>query len=262
MAERGLSLDHSTIARWVLRYASILSQRIRCEMCRPNCSWRVDETYVRVAGRWTYLYRAVDSEGNTIDFMLSPNRDLTAAKHFLQLALWRTREVRPRVINVDGHPAYARAIAELKSSGALGRRCRCRPSPYLNNIIEQDHRFIKKRIVASLGFRSVEGALLRLLATRRCTRYERDKSDGLPRGMLLVRCNSSSGSPPLPPDRRPRRFNPPTLYAVCDRSLELVFSGSLIHCLNKIKTREGQLQGDCSLPVFADKPQKSSSQGR
>ena len=105
MAERGLSLDHSTIARWVLRYAPILSQRIRCEMRRPNRSWRVDETYVRVAGRWTYLYRAVDSEGNTIDFMLSPNSDLTAAKHFLQLALWRTREVWPRVINVDGWPS-------------------------------------------------------------------------------------------------------------------------------------------------------------
>ena len=140
MAERGLSLDHSTIARWVLRYAPILSRRIRGEMRKPNRSWRVDETYVRVAGRWTYLYRAVDSEGNTIDFMLSPNRDLTAAKHFLQLAMWRTREVRPRVINVDGHPAYARAMAELKSSGELGWRCRCRPCPYLNNIVEQDHR--------------------------------------------------------------------------------------------------------------------------
>jgi IS6 family transposase len=87
MAERGLSPDHSTIARWVLRYASILSQRIRGGMRRPNRSWRVDETYVRVAGRWVYLYRAVDSEGDTIDFMLSPNRDLTAAKHFLRLAL-------------------------------------------------------------------------------------------------------------------------------------------------------------------------------
>jgi transposase-like protein len=159
MAERGLSLDHSTIARWVLRYAPILSQRIRREMRKPNRSWRVDETYVRVAGQWAYLYRAVDSDGSTIDFMLSPHRDLTAAKPFLRLALWRTGEVGPRVINVDGHPAYPRAIAELKSSGELGRRCRCRPSPYLNNIVEQDHRFIKKRIVASLWFRSVEGAL-------------------------------------------------------------------------------------------------------
>ena len=144
MAERGVSLDHSTIARWVLRYAPILSQRIRCKMRKPNRSWRVDETYIRVAGKWAYLYRAVDSEGDTIDFMLSPNRDLTAAKHFLQLALWRTREVWPRVINVDGHPAYARAIAELKSSGELGWRCRCRRCPYLNNIVEQDHCFIKK----------------------------------------------------------------------------------------------------------------------
>jgi IS6 family transposase len=159
VAERGLSLGHSTIARWVLRYAPILSQRIRCKMRKPNRSWRVDETYVRVAGKWAYLCRAVDSEGNTIDFMLSPNRDLTAAKHFLQLALWRTREVWPRVINMDGHPAYARAIAELKSSGELGRRCRCRPCPYLNNIVEQDHRFIKKRIAASLWFCSAKGAL-------------------------------------------------------------------------------------------------------
>ena len=64
----------------------------------------------------------------------------------------------PRVINVDGHPAYPTAIAELKQSGELGRRCRCRTSPYLNNVIEQDHRFIKKRVTASLGFRSVPGA--------------------------------------------------------------------------------------------------------
>jgi len=117
----------------------------------------VDETYVRVAGNWVYLYRAVDSTGDTIDFMLSPNRDLLAAKQFLQLALHRT-ESRPRVINVDGHPAYATAISELKQSGELGRRCRCRPSPYMNNVLEQDHRFVKKRIAASLWFQSVGGA--------------------------------------------------------------------------------------------------------
>jgi len=105
-----------------------------------------------------YLYRAVDSTGATIDFMLSPNRDLIAAKLFLRLALSRTPTC-PRVINVDGHPAYASAISELKASGELGRRCRCRPCPYLNNIVEQDHRFIKKRVAAALWFRSVNGAL-------------------------------------------------------------------------------------------------------
>ena len=149
----------STVWRWVQRYAPILNQRIRREMRHPNRSWRVDETYVRVAGNWTYLYRAVDSAGDTIAFMLSPKRDLTAAKLFLRLALSASGGIRPRVINVDGHPAYARAVTELKRSGNLGRRCGCRPSPYLNNVIEQEHRFIKKRIAASLWFRSTEGAL-------------------------------------------------------------------------------------------------------
>jgi IS6 family transposase len=126
MAERGLSVDHVTIWRWVQRYAPILNQRLRRDLRHPNRSWRVDETYVRVAGTWTYLYRAVDSAGETIDFMLSPKRDLTAAKLFLRLALSGSGRIRPRVINVDGHPAYARAVTELKRSGELGRRCRCR----------------------------------------------------------------------------------------------------------------------------------------
>ena len=157
MEERGLAVDHSTIGRWVLRYAPELHKRVRRELRPPNRSWRVDETYIRVAGAWTYLYRAVDSVGATIDFMLSPKRDLIAARLFLRLAL-SGEGPRPRVINVDGHPAYRSAVAELKQNGELGRRCRCRTSPYLNNIIEQDHRFIKKRIRASLGFRSVDGA--------------------------------------------------------------------------------------------------------
>ncbi|MEA2874790.1 MAG: transposase, family [Hyphomicrobiales bacterium] len=126
-------------------------------MRRPNRSWRVDETYIRVAGQWAYLYRAVDSAGDTIDFLLSPNRDRVAAKGFLQLAL--SGRNRPRVINVDGHPAYPGVIDELRKSGELSQRCRCRPSQYMNNVIEQDHRFVKKRVVASQWFRSVEGAL-------------------------------------------------------------------------------------------------------
>jgi len=157
MAERGLAVDHVTIWRSVQHYAPLLNQRLRRELRRPNSSWRVDETYIKVAGNWTYLYRAVDSAGETIEFMLSPRRDLIAAKLFLRLAL-SGGGPRPRVINVDGHPAYTSAVADLKQTGELGRRCRCRTAPYLNNIIEQDHRFIKKRITASLGFRSVEGA--------------------------------------------------------------------------------------------------------
>jgi len=158
MAERGLTIDHSTIARWVLRYGPVLNQRIRSEMRRPNRSWRVDETYIRVGGAWTYLYRAIDSAGNTIDFLLSPYRDLIAAKSFLQLAIAQAGRIRPRVINVDGHPAYP-AVAELKRSCDLGPSCQCRCSPYMNNIVEQDHRFVKKRVVASQWFQSVDGAL-------------------------------------------------------------------------------------------------------
>ena len=116
MAERGLSVDHVTIWRWVQRYAPILNQRLRRDLRHPNRSWRVDETYLRVAGRWTYLYRAVDSAGETIDFMLSPYRDLTAAKLFLRSALSGSGGVRPRVINVDGHPAYVRAISFARAA--------------------------------------------------------------------------------------------------------------------------------------------------
>jgi transposase-like protein len=87
MAERGLSVDHATIWRWVQRFAPVLNQRIRRELRRPNRSWRVDETYVKVAGDWAYLYRAIDSAGETIEFMLSPERDLIGAKLFLCLSL-------------------------------------------------------------------------------------------------------------------------------------------------------------------------------
>ena len=111
MAERGVDVDHSTIARWVLHFSPILNDLIRREMRRPNRSWRVDETYIRVAGRWTYLYRAIDSAGNTIDFLLSPNRDLTAAKGFLQLAL-SSAPVRPRTSDPDRR-AVRRAPAAL-----------------------------------------------------------------------------------------------------------------------------------------------------
>jgi transposase, IS6 family len=186
MAERGVEVDHSTIARWVLHFSPILNNLIRREMRRPNRSWRVDETYVRVAGRWTYLYRAIDSAGNTIDFLLSPNRDLVAAKGFLRLALSSAQvRVRPQVINVDGHPAYATAIAELKQSGELGRRCRCRPSPYLNNIIEQDHRFVKKRITASQGFRSVAGALSTIAGYEAMNIIRKGQIRWLPKGEVL-----------------------------------------------------------------------------
>ena len=95
MAERGVAVDHVTIWRWVQHYAPLLNQRLRRELRRPNTSWRVDETYIKVAGNWTYLYRAVDSAVDTIDFMLSPKRDLTAARLFLRWHIRRMPERSP-----------------------------------------------------------------------------------------------------------------------------------------------------------------------
>lgn len=158
LAERGLAADHTTIWRWVQRYAPELNRRCRRELKPTNGSWRVDETYMRVAGEWKYLYRAVDSMGATIEFSLSAKRDAAAAKRFFQRALQAPGHPRPRVVNVDGNPSYPKIIAELKRERTLGRRCRCRTCPYLNNIVEQDHRAIKRRVNASQGFRSFYGA--------------------------------------------------------------------------------------------------------
>jgi transposase, IS6 family len=158
MAERNLSVDHVTIWRWVQRYSPEMNRRCRPELRKTNRSWRCDETYVRVAGKWTYLYRAVDSAGATIDFLLSARRDAAAAKRFFQNALRAPGHPCPRVINVDGNPSYPKVISELKKTGELGRRCRCRPVRYLNNVVEQDHRAIKRRVRACQGFRAFHSA--------------------------------------------------------------------------------------------------------
>jgi transposase, IS6 family len=110
------------------------------------------------SGKWTYLYRGVDSAGYTIDFLLSARRDVAAAKRFFQKALRSPGHPRPRVINVDGNPSYPKVITELKKNAELGRRCRSRPVRYLNNIVEQDHRALKRRVRASQGFRSFQSA--------------------------------------------------------------------------------------------------------
>jgi len=111
-----------------------------------------------VKGKWRYLYRAVDSSGATLDFLLSAKQDAAAAKRFLAKALGRQNHPVPRIINTDGHSAYPPAIVGLKAESALDKNCRHRPVLYLNNVLEQDHRAIKRRINASQGFRSFWGA--------------------------------------------------------------------------------------------------------
>ena len=152
LLDRGVAVDHSTIFRWIQAYAAELEKRIRPHLRLSNGSWRVDETYVRVKGRWTYLYRAVDSRGQTIDFLLSAKRDTAAAKRFFRKALAQPHTVNPRTITVDKNPAYPKAVTEMKQNAELWRRSRLRRVKYLNNIVEQDHRRIKRLIRPGLGF--------------------------------------------------------------------------------------------------------------
>jgi len=158
LEERCLEADHTTVWRWVQRYGPELDQRIRRHLKPTNRSWRVDETYVRVKGRWCYLYRAIDSAGATVDFLLSAFRDVDAAKRLFCKALSDLSHLQPRVINTDQAPIYTSAILAIKKEGTLRRRCRHRPVQYLNNIIEQDHRFIKRRVNAKQGFREFHAA--------------------------------------------------------------------------------------------------------
>jgi transposase-like protein len=113
MQERGLVVGHSTVYRWVQAYAPELDKRCRAYLKPTTDSWRVDETYIKVKGKWKYLYRAVDSKGNTLDFLLCAKRDIKAAKRFFHKALNASHNSSPRVINVDKNPTYPTAITQL-----------------------------------------------------------------------------------------------------------------------------------------------------
>jgi transposase, IS6 family len=183
MLERGLPIDHTTIYRWVQEYAPELDKRCRPHLKVCNDSWKVDETYIKIKKVWMYLYRAVDSEGKTLEFLLSPTRDAEAAKRFFLKALRSTTDsapqahpmkeqatqptaltdttvltLVPRVINVDKNAAYPKAIAELKAAGILPQHVELRQVKYLNNLIEQDHRFIKRLTKPGMGFFSFKTA--------------------------------------------------------------------------------------------------------
>jgi len=158
MAERGIEVDHSTINRWVLKYAPELDKRIRPHLKQTNDSWRVDATYIKVKGRWKYLYRAVDSLGNTLDFLLCAKRDASAAERFLRKTLNAAHTQSPRVINVDKNAAYPAAVDELKAEEQLFETTELRQVKYLNNQVEQDHRFIKRLTLPGMGFGSFNTA--------------------------------------------------------------------------------------------------------
>jgi IS6 family transposase len=140
----------------VQRYAPEINQRIRPHLKLAGASYRVDETYIKVGKSCKYLYRAVDSMVNTIEFMLSAKRDVSAAKRFFKKMMRTDHRRLPFSISVDKNAAYTEAFATSQQEKVLPHDCKLRRVKYLNNIIEQDHRFIKKRVRASLGYRSFD----------------------------------------------------------------------------------------------------------
>ena len=152
--ERGVAVDHSTIHRWVLKYSPQLEAAFHRRNRPVSRSWRLDETYIRVRGRWHYLYRAVDKAGQTIDFLLTTHRDEPAARRFLTRAI--RRHGVPETITIDGSEANVAAIRSY--NGAHGTAIVIRRVRYLNNVVEQDHRAVKRVVRPTLGFKAFETA--------------------------------------------------------------------------------------------------------
>ncbi|MBD2023778.1 IS6 family transposase [Leptolyngbya sp. FACHB-711] len=185
MQEHGMGVDHSTINRWVLRYAPELDKRIRPYLKPTNDSWRVDETYIKIRGVWKYLYRAVDSQGNTLDFMLSAKRDGKAAAQFFPKVLKGQHTQLPRVVTVDKNAAYPVAIDALKAEETIEKETELRQSKYLNNIIEQDHRNIKRIMKPMMGFRTFNSARRTLSGIEAMNIIRKGKVKGIVQGDIV-----------------------------------------------------------------------------
>jgi transposase-like protein len=158
MRERGLEIDHSTVFRWVQRYAPEINKRIRPHLKMSGTSYRVDETYIKVGKTCKYLYRAVDKEGQTIEFMLSAKRDVSAAKRFTKSLMRAEHRRLPSSFSVDKNAAYPEAFSASQAERIVPQDCKLRRVKYLNNVIEQDHRFIKKKVRASQCFKNFHTA--------------------------------------------------------------------------------------------------------
>src|SRR5919112_90988 len=158
MRERGLAVDHVTIFRWVQRYAPEINKRLRPHLKMSGTSYRLDETYVKVGKEWKYLYRAIDSTGQTIEFMLSARRDVSAANRFFRKLMRADHRRLPFTIGTDKHASYPEAFSTSVRENVLPPDCKLRRVKYLNNVIEQDHRAIRRRWRAMQCFRSFHTA--------------------------------------------------------------------------------------------------------
>jgi transposase-like protein len=177
-----------------------LDKRIRPFLNPTNDSWRVDETDIEVEGEWKYLYRAVDSEGNTLDFMLSAKRDGKAAARFFRQVLRAKHTQSPRVITVDKNAAYPVALEELKQDQTLKAETELRQLKYLNNLIERDHRNVKRIVKPMMGFQSFNTARRTLRGIEAMNMICKGQVKGIKRGDSVsqaefINCHYNIGSP-------------------------------------------------------------------
>ena len=153
---RGAIIDHATLQRWVIRFVPLIDKQVRRRKKAVGKSWRMDETYIKINGKWVYLYRAVDSLGNTIEFLLRKYRDAAAAKAFFRKAFKHNGY--PEKVTIDKSGSNISALNSANKALPEDKKIEVRQIKYLNNIIEQDHRFIKKRTKPMLGFKSFHSA--------------------------------------------------------------------------------------------------------
>ena len=153
---RGVEVDHSTIQRWVFKYSPEVEKNMNKRKRQVGSSWRMDETYIKVGGKDRYLYRAVDKFGNTVDFLLTKRRMKGSAQKFLNKAIGNNSK--PRVINIDKSGANKSGIRSINRELLTVKKIKIRQCKYLNNIVEQDHRNIKRRISIDTGFKEFESA--------------------------------------------------------------------------------------------------------
>ena len=154
MQERGVSVDHSTVNRWAIRFLPLLEKVFRKHKRPVGVSWRMDETYIKVHGKWKYLYRAVDKEGDTIDFLLRAKRDKTAALRFFEKAMRANGD--PEKVTIDQSGSNKAAMDEINKDREVP--ILVRQNKYLNNVIEQDHRAVKRITKPMMGFKSFYAA--------------------------------------------------------------------------------------------------------
>ena len=156
MMIRGANIDHATLQRWVKRFVCLIDKRVRQRKKPVNGSCRMDETYIKLNGKWVYLYRSVDKAGNTIDFLLRAKRDAVAAKAFFRKAF--KENGRPDKVTVDKSGSNKAALDSFNTDVPKEEEIEIRQIKYLNNIVEQDHRFVKKRTRLTLGFKNFYSA--------------------------------------------------------------------------------------------------------